>query len=300
MSQVDESKAVALVDHVGSALQQRGPTGMEIFLNNVDNVSRVSKALAAGGYLGERDPNVIGTHILTAMELGVPLSVVSKNVYKFGRTVGMMGALQLGLAVDRCGITVEHVTQSEDKYEGIMRRAGWVDMKLYFDTDMALKSRLLIRKPATDEFPEGELIGKSNKDGDVWDTWRRNMIMWKAINDGLRIMGADYFAVHQIYDMATAEAMEADYTEEHQHDASAELRGTLVAEEEPEDILPLIGELRELLATGKKAGVVDDDYKAEILKQAELGDVDAVKQAIEDIETNISAALESADPSLAL
>lgn len=293
---VDEGKANALVKHVGAALQQPGPTGMEIFLNNVDNVSRVSGALAKGGHLGITDPNVIAGHILTAMELGVPLSVVAKNCYQArrGGPLGMMGALMLGLAIDRCGITVEHVTNTSDEYEGIMRRQGWPDMKLYFDTEMALECRLLVRKPSTDEFPDGEIIAKSRKDGDVWDTWRRNMVMWKAINEGLRIMGADYFAVHGVYDMATVEALEADYVEEHQHDASAELRGTIVADEEPEDILPLIDELRELLATGQKAGVVDDEYKFEIMAKAELGDIEAVKRAIEDIETNISAALDTA------
>ena len=254
-----EATAVATVDQATQEVARygHGPTGIEVFLDKIDAVSRAADALARGGFYGIRDANVMGTIILTAMELRVPVGVAAKNIYKHGNSVGMMGALMLGLAVERCGITVEQIEKTTTAYRGVMRRRGWADMPLYFDEEMALASKLLRRKE------DGTVVAWSGKQGDSWDEWRQNMLMWKAINDGLRVMGADYFAAHQVYDMETVQAMAAGDAFEHRHDASDELRHG-VAPDPAEISEDEIDRCAKELFDAVKAGVITAERRSEI------------------------------------
>ena len=276
-----ESTAVATVDAATVEVSKagHGPSGIELFLDKLDAVSRAADALAKGGFYGIRDPNVMGTIILQAMELGVPVGVAAKNIYTFKGNVGMMGALMLGLAVSRCGITVEEVEKTTTAYRGIMRRMGWADMHLHFDEEMAVRSKLLRRKGE-------ELVAYSGKQGDVWDDWRQNMLMWKAINDGLRIMGADYFAMHQVYDYETVQQMAHEDAEEHRLDTSEELRaaGTDPVEPDP-DILTddEIDQLRKEVRAAVGAGVIERSEEDEILKGVEHGLWKSVREAWEEV-----------------
>lgn len=258
-----ESTAVATVDHATQEIARHGhtPTGIEVFLDKIDSVSRAARALAEGGFYGIRDANVMGTIILQAMELRVPVGVAAKNIYTFRGNVGMMGALMLGLAIERCGISVEQIERTPKVYRGIMRRRGWADMPLFFDEEMALAAKLLRKKD------DGTLVAWSGKGGDSWDDWRQDMLQWKAINAGLRVMGADYFAMHQIHDYETVQMMAHEDLDAHRLDASEELRKGV--EPHPDTMTEdEINQLATELFDAERAGVITNERRNEI---ADLG-----------------------------
>lgn len=245
---------------------------LEFFMNRFDDFSRMSGMLAKSGMYKHKTAQAVGAILLYALEMGIPITHALRGMYHIpGGSLGMEGQLMLGLARSRCGVTLSDIKRSREEYSAVLHR-GDESHPISFTTEQAATAGLLREKP------DGTLQGSK----DVWDKWREDMLQWRAISQGLRVIAPDFFL--NIYSSEEALALQAAHLDEHKFDASAELHGG-------EDILPLIEELQELLVAGKKAGVVENGYREEILKKAELGDIAAVKKAIEDLEAKISAEL---------
>ena len=266
----DENGGTALVELERVQAVEANP--LAFFMNRFDDFSRMSAMLAKSGMYKHKTAQAVGAILLYALEMGIPITHALRGMYHIpGGSLGMEGQLMLGLARSRCGVTLSDIKRTRDEYSAVLHR-GEESHPISFTTAQAATAGLLREKP------DGTYQGSK----DVWDKWREDMLQWRAISQGLRVIAPDFFL--NIYSSEEALSLQAAHIDEHKHDASHELHGT-------EDIIPLIEELRELIATGEKAGVVENGFREEIMAKAELGDVEAVKQAIADLQADISAEL---------
>ena len=158
---------------------------LEFFISRYDDFSRMSKQLADSGMFRHKTGQAVGAILLYALEMGIPVTHALRGMYHTGKALGMEGQLMLGLARNRCGVTIkkDSIVRTELKYECVLCR-GEEEVPCSFTIQEAAKAGLVREKP------DGTFTGGEKKE--PWDKWRKDMLQWRAISQGLRVIAPDF------------------------------------------------------------------------------------------------------------
>ena len=155
------------------------------FVEHLDGRWRIAKAIAASGLTAHRKPEAILAIQLAAYEVGLPLMQALRGMYMVGGKLALEGHLMDALAIQRCGVTKTIVKRDWDGCAMVLHRSGWDDVQVSFDLEDAKRAGLV-----SDWDVETTQV-KSTKT--PWRTHPRNMLYWRTLSDGLKIIAPDFF-----------------------------------------------------------------------------------------------------------
>ncbi len=249
----DENGGTALQTIEDAQTTEANP--LSFFMTHYDDFARMAKQLATSGMFRHKSGQAVGAILLYALEMKIPVTHALRGMYHIpGGSLGMEGQLMLGLARSRCGVTVHDIKRSRESYSATLHR-GDEKHPISFTIQQAAAAGLVREKP------DGSFEGK-----DVWHKWREDMLQWRAISQGLRVIAPDFFM--NVYSAEEAMSLQAANVAEHAHDASDELRDMKLNLD--------IALLEELLVKDEVAEGLNYDDRENIADAIEKKDADRI------------------------
>jgi len=140
--------------------------------------------IAKGGLTHHKTPEAVLTIMLAAYEMGVPVMQALRGMYVVKGKLALEGHLMDGLAISRCGVSKKVEEKSATRCRIRFSRPGWEDHTEEYDLHDAARAGLV-----RDVKPDGSFTtGKG-----PWREHPKQMLYWRCLGHGLRIVAPDFF-----------------------------------------------------------------------------------------------------------
>jgi hypothetical protein len=185
------------------------------FAAELDQRWRIAKMIASSGMVSpsQRKPEAVMAIMLSAYELGIPLMQALRGMYFVSGKIGFEGHLMDALAVSRCGVTKTIIKREWNECSIVLHREKWDDIPVSYTLDDAKRAKLI-----SDYDAKAKTV-KSAKQG--WVQNPREMLYWRALSTGLKIIAPDYFG--GVYSLDELEQISSDHSQASAPATGAEL-----------------------------------------------------------------------------
>lgn len=161
---------------------------LEIYANR-EAYNTVATALAQSGMTHHKRPEHVITIAIAAKEFGIGLMEALRGMYVVGGKIACETWLMDRLAI-RLGVRKVVVVNDYDRAEVILRRPGHADVTSAFTLEDAHRAGLILAYSRDDN---GRVLIKPAPRREVWKAYPKNMLLWRAIANGLRLIAPDMF-----------------------------------------------------------------------------------------------------------
>lgn len=189
---MSESQAVAPVNaaslDVPEHWNRQGDVVMA-FAEHLDTRWRIAQMLVKSGMVRQKRPEAIMAIQLKAFEMGVPLMQALGGMYFVDGKVSLEGHLMDALAIQRCGVTKTIEESTDERCRIVLHREGWDDLPSEYTVEDAASAGLVTIK-------DGKVTARKPN----WTKYRKRMLYWRALSNGLSQIAPDYFGGVYLYD----------------------------------------------------------------------------------------------------
>lgn len=164
---------------------------VDSFIEKGNDRYKLAARIAKGGLSHHKTPEAVFTIMLAAHEMGIPVMQAMRGMYVVQGKLALEGHLMDGLAISRCGVTKKVVERSLQRCEIVFSRPGWEDYASEYDLRDAERAGLI--KELNWETGEFKPAVKNGKPQMTWVKHTREMLYWRALSAGLKVVAPDFF-----------------------------------------------------------------------------------------------------------
>lgn len=257
----------------------RGGDVVLAFAEHLDTRWRIAQMLCKSGMIRQNKPEAVMAIQLKAFEMGVPLMQALGGMYFVDGKVALEGHLMDALAIQRCGVTKTIVESTDQVCRLVLHREGWDDLPSEYGVEDAAQAGLVSIN--------GDKVTarKSN-----WQRYRKRMLYWRALSNGLSQIAPDYFGgvylSDELEDAAAVARMAGGNRSTDEELDRLMSKGTDAVEPDA-DIMDEdeIDQMSRELAQARKAGVIDAAREKEISTLAVTGEWTKARDAWENVRS---------------
>lgn len=257
----------------------RGGDVVLAFAEHMETRWRIAQMLCKSGMIRQNKPEAVMAIQLKAFEMGVPLMQALGGMYFVDGKVALEGHLMDALAIQRCGVTKTIVESTDDMCRLVLHREGWDDLPSDYSVQDAAQAGLVSIN--------GDKVTarKSN-----WQRYRKRMLYWRALSNGLSQIAPDYFGGVYLSDELEDAAAVARMSDGNRS-TDAELdrlmsKGTEPVEPDAAEMdMDEIDQMSRELAQARKAEVIDAAREKEISTLAVTGEWAKAREAWEEVRS---------------
>ena len=258
----------------------RGGDVVLAFAEHLETRWRIAQMLCKSGMIRQNKPEAVMAIQLMAFEMGVPLMQALGGMYFVDGKVALEGHLMDALAIQRCGVTKTIVESTDEVCRLVLHREGWDDLPSEYSQKDAAQAGLISIND------DGRVTARKSN----WQRYRKRMLYWRALSNGLSQIAPDYFGGVYLSDELEDAAGVARMAQENRS-TDEELdrlmeKGTDAVEPDGDEMdMDEIEQMSRELAQARKADLIDADREKEINTLAVTGEWAQAREAWEGVRS---------------